>query len=125
VSYEEAADAQLGELIAMEYEPCIGEWYVNPQGDQFQVRGYDPDEGVIEIQYPDGAMDEIELSAWFTQDIEISEPPEDWEDDLDDDDFEDDEDYLNDDEDGSDGWEDDDDLDDDLGDYLDDEEDAR
>jgi hypothetical protein len=38
----------------------------------------DEDEGVIEIQYFDGELDEIEFDAWSQMGVESISPPEDW-----------------------------------------------
>jgi hypothetical protein len=58
--------------------PVIGEWYRRTGGDSFEVVAIDPDDRTIEIQYFDGTIEELELSDWFEEPIEATEPPEDW-----------------------------------------------
>ena len=58
--------------------PVIGEWYRRPGGDTFEVVAIDPDDRTIEIQYFDGTVEELELEQWFEDEIEVTEPPEDW-----------------------------------------------
>jgi len=70
------------------------------------VLSVDEDSELIEIEYLDGDIEEIDLEAWHEMDLERIEEPEGWsesddedEDDLDDDDEEEDEDDLDDDDD--------------------------
>ena len=44
------------------------------------VRGgrHRPDDRTIEIQYFDGTIEEIDLDDWLEDEIEATEPPEDW-----------------------------------------------
>jgi len=58
--------------------PVIGEWYRRPGGDSFEVVAIDTDDRTIEIQYFDGTIEELELEEWLEDQIEASEPPEDW-----------------------------------------------
>jgi len=67
-----------------EIEPVEGNWYSNLEaGRDFTVLTVDEDAGVVEIQYLDGDVDEIDLADWSELDLEISEPPDDWGDSLD------------------------------------------
>lgn len=69
--------------MAMQYQPVIGEWYETPNGESFEVVAYDPDEGSIEIQYLDGAIEELDLENWLELPLSPSEPPEDWSESMD------------------------------------------
>lgn len=62
-----------------EYEPGVGNWYHRLDTDaQFQVVAMDEDEGLIEIQYFEGDVEELDLDTWQELDIELAEAPEDW-----------------------------------------------
>lgn len=58
--------------------PVIGDWYVTPTGESFEVVAFDDDEETVEIQYFDGAVEEIDLETWLDIGAEPGEPPEDW-----------------------------------------------
>ena len=69
-----------------ELEPVEGNWYTHrDKGQMFQVVAVDEDRDVIEIQYFDGDLEEIDSDAWYQMDLEIAEPPEDERGPLDDD----------------------------------------
>ncbi len=59
------------------YEPRIGDWYKNEQGVSFEVITVDDEEQLIEIQYFDGAVDELDFDSWYRSDFTQREPPED------------------------------------------------
>jgi len=76
--------------MATEVEPEIGAWYKNAEGESFEVIATDEDEGIVEIQYFDGAVEELDWDTWYELDLVSREPPEDWSgpfDDLEKDDF--------------------------------------
>jgi hypothetical protein len=62
--------------------PNIGDWYRLDGGESFEVVAFDADDGTIEIQYADGAVEEMELEDWTASAEEKrlaeAEPPEDW-----------------------------------------------
>jgi hypothetical protein len=58
--------------------PVIGQWYRRPGGDSFEVVAIDRDDRTIEIQYFDGTVEELEVEEWIEEEIESTEPPEDW-----------------------------------------------
>ena len=58
--------------------PAVGHWYQNLDQSKFEVIGLDEDEGVIEIQYFDGELDELEFEVWPQMGLESISPPEDW-----------------------------------------------
>lgn len=59
-------------------EPEIGKWYRNESGAVFEVVAFDEEEGVIEIQHFDGAIEELDLESWFGQLPKAQAEPEDW-----------------------------------------------
>ncbi|MDG4554263.1 MAG: hypothetical protein P9E24_08445 [Candidatus Competibacter sp.] len=60
-------------------DPIIGNWYRNEEtGNDFEVVALDEDAQVVEIQYFDGELEELDLDAWYELPLEIIEAPEDW-----------------------------------------------
>jgi hypothetical protein len=109
--------------VARDYDPVQGQWYEDLEENEiFRVLSVDPDEEIIEVQYENGDIEEIDLDTWHELDLERAEEPEGWasdDDDEDDDDEEDvDEDDWDEDDEDDDDWDDDDDedLDDDYSD---------
>ena len=106
--------------MSRDYEPVPGQWYENVEEEEsFRVLSVDEDSELLEIEYLDGDVEEIDLEAWHEMDLERIEEPEGWSE-SDDDEAEDDEDWEEDEEDDED--EDDDDWDEDE-DEADDERD--
>lgn len=104
--------------MARDYDPVQGQWYEDLEENEiFKVLSVNPDEEIVQIQYENGDLEEIDLDTWNELDLEHAQEPEGWASDADDDDEEED------DEDDDDWDEDDDDLDDDDDDDLDDEDD--
>ncbi|MBK7250721.1 MAG: hypothetical protein IPI06_07570 [Gammaproteobacteria bacterium] len=92
--------------MSRDYEPVKGQWYENLEEDEsFRVLSVDEDSELIEIEYLDGEIEEIDLEAWHEMDLERTEEPEGWSESGDEDEDEE--------EDDDDDWEDDDDDDDD------------
>jgi hypothetical protein len=61
-----------------EIDPITGNWYRHlDKGQMFRVVGIDEHRDVIEIQYFDGDIEEIDADAWSEMDLDIAEPPED------------------------------------------------
>lgn len=58
--------------------PVIGAWFKSAEGELFEVVAWDPSEGVIEVQYFDGTVDEFDLESWSELEPRNAEPPEDW-----------------------------------------------
>jgi hypothetical protein len=105
--------------VGREYAPVPGKWYENKEEEEtFRVLSVDEDDELVEIEYLDGEIEELDLDTWHELDLELTEEPEGWSDDADDD--EEEEEDLDEDEDDD---EDDDDDDDDEED--DDEEDQN
>lgn len=90
--------------MAREYDPVRGQWYQSLEDDEtFQVLSVDEDAELIEIQYADGDIEEIDYDTWTEMDLEKTDEPEGWsgsededeewdEDDDEDDDWDEDED---------------------------------
>ena len=106
--------------MSRDYEPVPGQWYENVEDEEsFRVLTVDEDSELVEIEYLDGEIEEIDLETWHEMDLEQTDEPEGWaKSDEDEDEEEEDE------EDDEDDWdEDEDDEDDD--DWDEDEEDER
>ncbi len=98
--------------MSRDYEPVKGQWYQNVEEDeQFRVLTVDEDSELVEIEYLDGDIEELDIEAWHEMDLDRIEQPEGWSESEDDEDEDEDDDW--DDEDEDDDDEDDDDLDDD------------
>jgi hypothetical protein len=107
--------------VSRDYEPAKGQWYQNVEEDEtFRVLTVDEDAELVEIEYLDGDIEEMDIDTWHEMDLEKIEEPEGWADKDDEEDEDEDED-LDEDEDDDD-WDDDDDEDDDD---LDDDEDDK
>ncbi|UCC55944.1 MAG: hypothetical protein JSU75_11465 [Gammaproteobacteria bacterium] len=64
--------------MANSFQPRVGDWYQNISGDNFEIVAHDADEATVEIQYFDGAIEEIDSDSWYEMEIQPIEPPEDW-----------------------------------------------
>ena len=111
--------------MARDYDPVQGQWYEDLEENEiFKVLSVDPDEEIVEIQYENGDIEEIDLDTWHELDLEQAEKPEGWSDDVDEGEEEEEEEEEEDeddwDEDEDDDWDDDDDEDDDYSDRDDD-----
>jgi hypothetical protein len=109
--------------VARDYDPVQGQWFEDLEENEiFRVLSVDPDEEIIEIQYENGDIEEIDLDTWHELDLERAEEPEGWasddeeEDDEEEEEEEDDDDDWDEDEDDDDWDDDDEDLDDDYSD---------
>ena len=91
--------------MSRDYEPVPSQWYENVEEEEsFRVLSVDEDSELIEIEYLDGDIEEIDLETWHEMDLERIEEPEGWsesddedadedeEDDEDEDDLDDDDD---------------------------------
>lgn len=58
--------------------PGIGDWFRSESGETFEVVALDEAEGTLEIQYFDGAVEEIDMDTWYEESFAAVEPPEDW-----------------------------------------------
>ena len=102
--------------MSREYAPVPGKWFENKEEDEtFRVLSVDEDDELVEIEYLDGEIEELDLDTWHELDLEPTEEPEGWSDDADDDDEEEEEeeDFDEDEDDEDDDDDDDEDLDED------------
>jgi hypothetical protein len=99
--------------MGRDHNPVPGQWYESLEDEEtFQVLSVDEDSELIELQYEDGDVEEIDYETWQELDLDLTEEPEGWS--GSDDDEEDEEEFDD---------EDDDDWDDDEDDDEEDEED--
>lgn len=60
-------------------DPIVGNWYRDLERDErFEVVAVDEDEGIVEIQYFEGDVEEVDVDTWYEMDLEVIEAPEDW-----------------------------------------------
>jgi hypothetical protein len=65
--------------VAREYEPVAGQWYENiDENESFRVLSVDEDSELIEIEYLDGDIEEIDLDTWQELDLDKIDQPEGW-----------------------------------------------
>lgn len=103
--------------MSRDNEPVKGQWYENAdEQETFRVLSVDEDSELVEIEYLDGDIEELDLEEWRELDLELiaepegwSDEDEDWDEDDDEEEEEEDEDDEDDDweEDEEDGWEED------------------
>jgi hypothetical protein len=99
--------------VSRDYEPVAGQWYENLEEEEpFRVLSMDEDSELVEIEYLDGDIEEIDLETWHEMDLELTTEPEGWSESQDEDDDDDDDEDWDDDED-EDDEDDEDDLDED------------
>jgi hypothetical protein len=109
--------------VSRDYEPVPGQWYENLEDEEsFRVLTVDEDSELVEIEYLDGEIEEIDLETWHEMDLDQTEEPEGWAE-SDEEEDEEEEEEEEEDEDDEDWDEDEDDEDED--DWDEDEEDER
>lgn len=64
--------------MAEEMPPVVGNWYKGEDEQLFKVIAVDEDDAMIEIQYFDGELDELDNDAWYELELERAAEPEDW-----------------------------------------------
>lgn len=65
--------------MAREYEPVAGQWYENiDENESFRVLRVDEDSELIEIEYLDGDIEELDLDTWQELDLDKIDQPEGW-----------------------------------------------
>ena len=104
--------------MSRDKEPVVGQWYVNAEEEEtFRVITVDEDAEMVEIEYLDGELEELDIDEWHELDLELTTEPEGWsedeqeeeddDEDEDEDDWDEDEDEdEDDDDDGDDGHDD-------------------
>lgn len=103
--------------MSRDYEPVPGQWYENLEDEEsFRVLTVDEDSELVEIEYLDGEIEEIDLETWHEMDLEKTAEPEGWaesdeeedeEEEEEDEEDEDDDDWDEDDEDEDEDWDED------------------
>jgi Family of unknown function (DUF6763) len=107
--------------VSRDYEPVPGQWYENLEDEEsFRVLTVDEDSELVEIEYLDGEIEEIDLETWHEMDLERTDEPEGW---AESDEEEDDEEEEEEEDEDEDDWDEDEDDEDD--DWDEDEEDER
>jgi hypothetical protein len=104
--------------MGRDHNPVPGQWYESLDDEEvFQVLSIDEDAELVELQYEDGDVEEIDYETWQELDLDLTDEPEGWSgpDDEDEDDEEPDEDEDDDDWDDEDDEDDEDDDDDEDG----------
>jgi hypothetical protein len=65
---------------SLSFEPIVGDWY-SSYGELFEVVAVDEDEGMVEVQYADGTLAEIDAEDWNLRAqagaLRMADPPED------------------------------------------------
>jgi hypothetical protein len=64
--------------MAKENIPVVGNWYQIPEQQKFEVVAIDDAEGVVEIQYFSGELDELDFDTWSNLGLTDIPAPEDW-----------------------------------------------
>lgn len=111
--------------MSRDYEPVTGRWYENVEEEEsFRVLSVDEDSELVEIEYLDGDVEEIDLETWHEMDLEPTEEPEGWAGSTKhaDEDEDEDEEKEKEEDDDDDDWDEDDDDDDDWDDEEEDED---
>ena len=109
--------------MSRDYEPVPGQWYENLEDEEsFRVLTVDEDSELVEIEYLDGDIEEIDLETWHEMDLEPCAEPEGWSESNEDEEEEEEDDWDEDEDEEDDEDEDDDDDDDDDDDWDKDEE---
>jgi hypothetical protein len=113
--------------VSRDYEPVAGRWYENLEEEEsFRVLSVDEDSELVEIEYLDGDIEEIDLETWHELDLEPTVEPEGWagsikeekeEEEEEEEEEDDDEDWDDDDDDDDDDWDEDEEEDEDRGGY--------
>ena len=96
--------------MSRDNEPVPGQWYENVEEDEtFRVLSVDEDSELIEIEYLDGDIEELDIEAWHEMDLELTDEPEGWsdEDDEDEDEEEEEEEDEEEDDEDEDDWDED------------------
>lgn len=102
--------------MSRDYEPVPGQWYENLEEEEsFRVLAVDEDSELVEIEYLDGDIEEIDLERWHEMDLELTQEPEGWSesDEGEDEDEEEDEDWDEEEDEDEDDWDEDEDEEDD------------
>ena len=65
--------------MSRDYQPVPSQWYENLEEEEsFRVLSVDEDSELIEIEYLDGDIEELDVEAWHEMDLERIAEPEGW-----------------------------------------------
>jgi hypothetical protein len=65
--------------VSREYEPVVGQWYENIDEDEtFRVISVNEDAELVEVEYEDGEVEELDLDTWAEFNLEKCAQPEGW-----------------------------------------------
>ena len=65
--------------VGRDYEPVRGQWYEHVEEDEtFRVLSVDEDAELVEIEYLDGDIEELDIDSWHEMDLEKIPEPEGW-----------------------------------------------
>ena len=65
--------------MSREYEPAVGQWYENiDENESFRVLSVDEDAELVELEYLDGDIEEVDLETWHELDLDKIDEPEGW-----------------------------------------------
>lgn len=65
--------------MSREYEPAVGQWYENiDENEIFRVLSVDEDAELVEVEYLDGDIEELDLETWHEFDLDKIDQPEGW-----------------------------------------------
>ena len=65
--------------MARDFDPVPGQWYKDLDAQElFQVLSVDPDEEILEVQYENGDIEELDLDTWHELDLDQAQEPEGW-----------------------------------------------
>jgi hypothetical protein len=99
--------------VAREYEPAVGQWYENiDENESFRVLSVDEDAELVELEYLDGDIEEIDLETWHELDLDKIDEPEGWAGSAEDDEEDEEEEEKDEKDDLDETWDDDEDEDD-------------
>jgi hypothetical protein len=100
--------------VSRDNEPVKGQWYENVEEEEtFRVLSVDEDAEIVEIEYLDGEIEELDLEEWHDLDLELTQEPEGWSDEDEDEDWDEEDEEEEDDDDEDDDWDEDEDEDED------------
>ncbi len=109
--------------VSRDYEPVPGQWYENLEDEEsFRVLKVDEDAELVEIEYLDGEIEEIDLETWHEMDLEPTQEPEGWAEDEEEEEEEEEDDWDEDEDDDEEDDEDDEEDEDDDEDWDEDED---
>jgi len=65
--------------LMAEADPIENNWYHHlDKGQRFVVVAVDNEKGLVDLQYFDGDLEEVDFDDWYQLDIEPCEAPENW-----------------------------------------------